>query len=70
MSALINQTCLAWNLPKPLNKYFCVMKLYAAHVGKFKDNGKNKEYKWWKLLDAMLVYPECAYGDKTSQGFG
>ena len=40
------------------------MKLYAAHVGKFKDNGKNKEYKWWKLLDAMLVYPECAYGDK------
>jgi|TARA_R110002153_G_scaffold120048_2_gene265235 DNA polymerase-3 subunit epsilon len=61
---LINQTCLAWNLPKPLNKYFCVMKLYAAHVGQFKDNGKNKEYKWWKLLDAMLVYPECAYGDK------
>lgn len=61
---LINQTCLAWNLPKPLNKYFCVMKLYAAHVGKFKDNGKNKEYKWWKLSDAMFVYPECAYGDK------
>jgi len=24
---------------------------------------KNKTYKWWKLLDAMLVYPECAYGD-------
>tara|TARA_B100001093_G_scaffold314449_1_gene300017 strand:+ start:109 stop:822 length:714 start_codon:yes stop_codon:yes gene_type:complete len=61
---LINQTCLAWNLPKPPNKYFCVMKLYAAQVDRFKENGKNKEYKRWKLLDAMLVYPECAYGDK------
>ncbi len=59
---LINQTCDAWDLPNPSNKYLCVMKAYAAHVGKYKSDEYRTQYKWWKLEDAIFVYPECAIG--------
>ena len=61
---LLRQTCRAWDLPELENEFVCVMKAFGQHHGTF-SAGRKKGYKWWKLEDALAIYPECFVDGKT-----